>query len=1185
MSTIEAGSRFLRRFDDVTMRVRRIGLSKAVGLGCLIAVAGISLMVLADYWFELPREFRLAGLLTTIVCSIGLFAWSLMQTLRRWGKNQTAASIEANFPELGQSVRTAVEFGRVEESKLREQGFAPSLVSAMHQQTDRATLPLDLLSIVKTGVLILIVGLLCFLLGSLITGSAVDSEWRTALQRSIGIEVPYTTIAAGSGNFRVVEGDAALLSLDVKGRTDRPVTLFTRPASDTTAEWSSQTLTNDDKTSTTAAADRYEIELAEVAEPFEYRFSAGPLNTSAFTVSVKYPVRIQNVEVTVTPPEYTRLKPETAVNESIAAVENSHAGFQVTFDRPPVSSRLLLKPASDRTIEPREIPLTAADDPLSLLAEMDITTDWRFVVSALDEDDIETLSPEYNIRMRRDQPPRVWFDEPGEEVEVHTLAEINLRVRVSDDFGLKNAGIVFEVNNESEHELTATDFAELLAAAEAAGQNPGPMTHGSLERLLPLEFFELTQRDSVSYYAYVEDNRPNDSQRVESDLRFIDIRPFMQRFELFDPEDPMAGVGGGERVMFLGELTKRERALLNRTRRVARRAADGMQPDTTTTDSLIEEQQTIADGVLRLVQFLQDRNIGGDELLFEAHEVMLSNIDALAGGDFDDAVLLERDAIKLLVEGREVLTQLISRLPPKARAQLRQFSRQQTQKIRRPKSEEEELEELVEQIRELMRDEEQISQELCDCMTNGGGSEGEGQNGQGNGSGENGSNGQGKAETDPANNKNDNNNSAQENDDPDSGDDETDEPDMDTAEQLRKVEDRQNDVAVQARAIEDRINQVDRLTDLVRERAAAAAKSAEESASALARGNTDDANRHAVQAQETFGKLAEHVDGILRKEASQRVAAARDLANRIAQQQRKLDSELTQAAKNPNGQGTSSQANQGNGRSSNQQQNTDGKSGDAQEDDEDQKNEDEDQQGAGDKPELSDEVQDALAKAAEELQEDTRTLEDLMKSIAASDRPEDQRAANEVERLIDEQDISSLVEQMRDVQELTENQEFASAGTSARAVASKMEITSQTLEKLHRRLVAPRIEELVELEKQAARLLQQMENVESKGDVEQSRMSARELLDKIEDSGLNVSGVEALEDALRNVAWGLGPSSQAYSTPKKYIDATTNVVEDLQLRIQELLLGDIFDQSGEVVPAEYKKLVERYYRVLSAEEK
>ena len=50
-----------------------------------------------------------------------------------------------------------------------------------------------------------------------------------------------------------------------------------------------------------------------------------------------------------------------------------------------------------------------------------------------------------------------------------------------------------------------------------------------------LEQFLLTQKDCVAYYAFAEDNHPDGPHRTTTDLRFIDIRPFLSKsFERSD---------------------------------------------------------------------------------------------------------------------------------------------------------------------------------------------------------------------------------------------------------------------------------------------------------------------------------------------------------------------------------------------------------------------------------------------------------------------------------------------------------------------------------------------------------------------------------------------------------------------------------------------------------------------------
>src|SRR5262249_47554700 len=189
-------------------------------------------------------------------------------------------------------------------------------------------------------------------------------------------------------------------------------------------------------------------------------------------------------------------------------------------------------------------------DAKKLTTEFELTADHTFSVVAKAADGMELSPNRFRLRARPDEPPQVWFDSPGDAIEVHTLAEILMRIRASDDFGLSRAGIMFEVNNEEEYPLLAKDFEQAAQELRAEGQL-SPQTRSTLEKALPLEHFQLSQQDSVMYYAFAEDTRPGQAQRTETDLKFIDIRPFRRSYRPFDPPP---GMGPGPRFKSLEEI-------------------------------------------------------------------------------------------------------------------------------------------------------------------------------------------------------------------------------------------------------------------------------------------------------------------------------------------------------------------------------------------------------------------------------------------------------------------------------------------------------------------------------------------------------------------------------------------------------------------------------------------------------
>ena len=55
--------------------------------------------------------------------------------------------------------------------------------------------------------------------------------------------------------------------------------------------------------------------------------------------------------------------------------------------------------------------------------------------------------------------------------------------------------------------------------------------------MLLLEKLAASPTDSLTYYAFAEDNYPAGPRRTETDLRYIDIRPFKREYKLGESGD------------------------------------------------------------------------------------------------------------------------------------------------------------------------------------------------------------------------------------------------------------------------------------------------------------------------------------------------------------------------------------------------------------------------------------------------------------------------------------------------------------------------------------------------------------------------------------------------------------------------------------------------------------------------
>ena len=726
----DTNAAFLKRFSRVLAHKRRVQLGQVCASTLLLALVGVGMLAAVDYQWELDRFTRAAALLCLLAGVVGFAGYSLGAMTRHCSQPITAAEIESAFPELGQSVRTTVQFGQMPVDEVQVKGVAASLVSALAQETHRRALPLTLEEIVPFRRLLLVsCGLAA---GMLLLGgaSSIDWQWRNATQRAILQEQPYRQLKVRPGDQTIDEGAGLQVQVALIGRTNREVTFFTRPVGQPDAEWTKRTLDEESESEPNFAtlSSRPEFtfvaKLDRLTKPLEYCVSAGELSSPHYRIDIRRPLRIEELTVKLTPPAYTRQPASSVIDANLSALQGTLAHFEIKFDKPVNSASLVFSPRKQpRDDEPNEalvVPLTLTSAAFTATALTSaaflLDQDRNYSIVAEAADGTRLAENKFRIRIREDQPPEVTIEEPNEAVEVHTLAELPMRVRVRDDFGLTKAGIMFQVNNEQEIPLVAQDFTIVAAAAtEAAATGSVSLTtRAALEKVLPLEHFELTQKDSVMYFAFAEDNLPGQPQRTETDMRFIDIRPFKREYRVIDP-DPMPGMGMGAGLKSLEELIQRQRFALNRTLQIQKRAAVGRKPDATSLEQLMQFETDLASSVRDTAQGLEARGFDDTELFYQAEAAMLQAVDSLSVAKWENATLQMRDALKALIEQRDRTQAFLLKNPdPALLAALRAFDRLQAQKLRRPKTDKEEARELIRRLEELINQEQAIAGALED---------------------------------------------------------------------------------------------------------------------------------------------------------------------------------------------------------------------------------------------------------------------------------------------------------------------------------------------------------------------------------------------------------------------------------------------------------------------------------------
>ena len=1162
-------ARFLNRFDRIWSQARRVQLVQALCWGLLFALAGLGLLAAVDYAVELSHLLRLIGLSIVGIAAVGLIVALVVASLRRWRRTATAATIEEVFPQLGQRIRTTVQFGEMSSDEIQHEGVATTLVTALEDDTIKLAQPLPLDAVIPWKSLA-VASMLAAIVGLAFTGaSAVDWQWRTAAKRTLLAEDPYTSITVNPGNCSVREGESQVVEVTVDGRVGESITFRSRRLDEENSQWREEAIPLEDAEQPEPHRFVFHVPLDRVKHPLEYRIAAGSSQTEAYRVEVLYPLKVVQIQTKVQPPAYTGIGEQISEGGNITALEGSLARIEIELDRAPASGSLELQEMSVRRgetpPEPQQVPLVVEGNKLT--AELTITCDQTFSILAKSQDGMELAENKHRIRARKDEPPHVWFETPGEALEVHTLAEVLMRIRASDDFGLSRAGVMFEVNNEEEYPLLSEDFAAVAAAAEEVEQTGGlsPKTRATLEKTLPLEHFALSQQDSIMYYAFAEDIRPDNPQRTESDLRFIDIRPFRRTYRALESGDGMPAGNQGPQLKSLEELISRQRYALNRTIQISRRFERSQQADLSGIDNVIKFEGELAKSTRELAEGLIARGIDETELLFQAETSMLAATDSLSAGSYDTSTLQMRDALKSLIEGRNRLQILIQKNRDRQQlASLRSFDRMQQQKLRRPKSDEEQAKEIAQRLEQLA-DKEDMLYQMVASMVGGGlvdpNSKTDGEAGEKKPSEKR------EGEQEPSS-TNASNEPHQNREEKSAGEEQSPDAEKRQRPTMDELENQQLDVASEAREVEKALAKLPKATDLAKQRIGTAAKLAEDAAGSLAKGSNDDAQKSIHQAGGAFRELAEQVRALLEEEQAQQIAAAQQMAAELARRQDDFADKLA------NAEGS-------------------GGIGKPKEEDESGLSEEEKQRREEAEKKAEEERRVGLGGAAQEIAEKAKTLQDVLAAAAGSDKPEDQEGAEKIKAIAGELDLQSVIDRLQKLPDQVGSGDEEDAKAIAGDGSERMEAAAEKLGELHRVIVTPQVDELAKVEEKITVLTDDLEELQTETEVAGWHNNANALLDDLDQVGIDEEQRKPFEEEMKRIGWGNTTDRKqnwvlvdgVYRSPASYRMHLLRLQSAVQTRMQELMLGDLLDSGDEPIPPQYQDLVDRYYQVLSRRNK
>jgi len=386
----------------------------------------------------------------------------------------------------------------------------------------------------------------------------------------------------------------------------------------------------------------YEGMLFDLAEPLDYVIEAAGVRSAPHKLNVLEVPYAKKIDLDYTYPSYTGLEPRKIEDGGdIAVLKGTDVKLTITPTMASKGGRVVLG-------EKESVPLAVnADGTLSANFTAAHDGFYRIELDAPNGERL-TASPQYTVDLLSDLAPTVKLSKPGRDTDATPVEEFFVEARADDDYAVKNLQLVYQINGGPEKVIS------LFGGAR-------PSSEVTAGHTFFMEELGVKAGDSVSYFARATDNDAiNGAKQTSSDIYFLRIRPFDKNFK---PAASMSGGGGGGGGggQEVGALSQQQRQIISGTFNIQRdrktmtaaKFREGMVV-------LTLAQSKLRDQVNGLVERMNSRLVVSDpsfktiaEVLPKAAEQMTAAEKKLQGQSPDGALPPENMALQFLQQAEE----------------------------------------------------------------------------------------------------------------------------------------------------------------------------------------------------------------------------------------------------------------------------------------------------------------------------------------------------------------------------------------------------------------------------------------------------------------------------------------------------------------------------------------------------
>ena len=692
------------------LAARRVWKRTLFWTGCAIAIVGLIAILagaaIIDLLMPLPTSVRIALLVGVIGAAGYLLYRYLIQPLRvKLTPHDVALNVERKHRDLEDRLVSALQFGETETEDPIKSHLLQRLVTDAVERTEGINFKATVDKSKKRKHIGIAVAALagCALL-ALIFPAELNTSLNRLLSPWVKTEPVFTTkLTVQPGNARILRGRSLAINLEVTGKAaDKARLVYTKGDPTVEAEPQRQEI---DMMRIEGEKRKFGYEIFNINENMEYHVAANETESERYTVEVFDMPKLTAIEIAYTYPEYTQLKPIIQQGEgNIRAVAGSQAEVRITTNKA-IQSATLTVDAQDST------PMLISDG-RTLTTTLDVLNDGKYTVKLLCVDGFNNQTPiEYTITAIPDESPEIVIKEPGRDTKATKLEEVRVLAEATDDYGVENMTLMYSIGSGEPQELEA----------ETVEVKEKKIISGAY--VFYLEELDVEPGELISYYAQATDNNTRTGPGTStSELYFIEIRPFNERYMQMDAEGQQAPEGQP-----FPNLIADQRTIIKNTWKHIHSRPSPMTEDYQSAvkqigveqDQLKDKTQRVAD---ELSMSMRDANVDPEMLMNLEGSVakMGEASDELFAIKPKEALPHEQDALELLTKAMmeldKVLTQMRAGGNQAAADNMEMDMEDLQDAIEQDENEldeqmQEQTQELLDQARDMLAQQEQLTEQ------------------------------------------------------------------------------------------------------------------------------------------------------------------------------------------------------------------------------------------------------------------------------------------------------------------------------------------------------------------------------------------------------------------------------------------------------------------------------------------